>query len=340
MSSNSQSLLPLWLVEKLVRNAFGAGVRILKVTEVAERMFSAVYAIKSIDAISGFDEVILKIGMRPWKEILTYEKGMMQTELAVCRLLTQKAVPIPKVLYSDFSHTIVDCDYFFMEKPQGDTWEKLSAEMSFENRLQFEYELGRCAAQIHSIKGPYFGYIMEDAACQFKTWREAFRSFIDNIIADGKREGADLPYEKVMETLAPYWGLLDEIEEPSLVNYDMWGKNILLAKKDGMYAINGIMGHERSFYGDPVAEFIFIGMACGGVEKALAFQKGYSEITGEPFVFTKNDRLRFCMYNVYMGLLMGVGIERYGDDGGKRFNEFCCLAINRALGTLIQIGAE
>ncbi len=338
MISKTKTILSHKTIETLARANFGEWVRVAEVSELTEGFFNAVYVLSFDEPVEGYNEMVLKVGVQPDKYILTYEKDIMRTEVAVYHLLAKNGVPAPKVLRSDFSRKLVSCDYFFMEKLTGATWDKLTDKLTPENSKQLQYNLGRYTARLHSIKGDYFGYIKDDETFHFQTWGEAFRSFIINIIEDGRRSNIELPYVEILETFEPYWPILDEVKEPSLVNYDMWSKNILLLEKDGEYVIDGIIDHERSFYGDPIAEFISTITICGELANAVSFQKGYGEESGKPFTFSKNEQIRFCMYNVYLGLLAGVEIYRYEEENVPKFLEMSKYVINRGLSALKELG--
>ncbi len=337
MVSKTKSILSHEVIETLVRTNFGEQAAVSSTEEFSEGLFNAVYGIKFVHPVNGYNEVVLKVGVDPDKYVLTYEKDIMKAEVAVYQKLEQNGVPVPKVLYEDFSRLHVACDYFFMERLCGATWDKLKKEISPENEEQLQFQLGRYSAMIHSIKGEYFGYIKEDKAYQFETWQEAFKSFIHNIIDDGRKGNVDLPYDEILDTFNPLWPLLDEVKEPSLVNYDMWGKNILLAKRNGTYVIDGIIDHERAFYGDPLAEFISTITICGELTKALAFQKGYAEVAGDFFPLSRNGQIRFAMYNVYMGLLMGVEIYRYEESDIPKFLGMSRYVISEGLGKIKEL---
>lgn len=54
----------------------------------------------------------------------------MRTEVLVFNLLENTIIPTPKILKTDFSNSIINCDYFIMEKLQGDSWNNLQAEIT------------------------------------------------------------------------------------------------------------------------------------------------------------------------------------------------------------------
>lgn len=317
MFSNTKTKLDKAAIDRLLANAFGHGAQSVQVTELTEGMFNAIYDIRLMEPLFGTDEIILKAGVQNGKHILAYEKEIMRTELYIYGLLPSIGVPAPKVRFADTSKTLVDCDYFFMEKLAGDTWAHLMPQISPGNMAELQRELGEYTAKLHSVGGPYFGYIKEDVSYHYPTWREAFRAFIDRMTEDGIRDGVELPYGDIYKGLEPYWHLLDEVRTPSVVNYDMWAKNIMLICENGRYRIDGIIDHERAFYGDPIAEFLSTQTICGNLENAAYFRKGYESV--RPFVFGESEKIRMKMYQVYMALMVGVEIYRYDVDDREAF---------------------
>lgn len=336
MFSKTKSVLSRDVINRLVKANFGEQSEVTSIKELTEGWFNAIYVLHFAKPVNGFEELVLKVGVQEVKHILTYEKEIMRTEVLVYQKLATTDVPVPRVICHDFSHKLIDCDYFFMEKLQGKTWEKLNDTLTPQNLEQLQYDLGRYTAMIHSIRGDYFGYIKKDKAHHFSTWREAFRSFIDNLIADGRRDKVDLPYDKILNVLEPFWDSLDAVKEPSLVNYDMWSKNILLKESNGQYVIEGIIDHERAFFGDSIAEYISTSTICGNLEKAKVFQNGYSSI--RPFVFGVEEQIRYWLYTVYMGLLIGVEIYRYEESDIPKFMEMSINLINQGLDNLKKLG--
>lgn len=317
MHSKTKNTLSQEHIQEIVHANFGKEAILESSNEMAGGLFNSVYDLRFTAPVEGHIEMVLKVGVKPDTYVLTYEKDIMQTEAFVYQLLAKNGVPVPRIIKYDNNRTLIDCDYFFMEKLQGSTWASARKTLSPANARQLQYALGRYTAAIHSIKGDYFGYIKEDERYHFSTWRQAFHSFIEDIIADGRKGKIDLPYENILKAFEKYWPLLDLVKEPSLVNYDMWDKNIMLIEKDGQYVIDGIIDHERAFFGDPIAEFLSTVTICGELEKAKDFIKGYKEI--RPFIFEKEEQIRFWMYQVYMGLLIGVEVYRYDEIEHPRF---------------------
>ena len=111
MESTTKTKLTREDLECLVWKQFGCGLK--DYSESGEGMMNSIYRIRLERPVPD-QEVILKVSYFPGKEILTYEREIMRAEVLVYQLLEGKGVPIPKVLCHDFSHTMLDADYFFM----------------------------------------------------------------------------------------------------------------------------------------------------------------------------------------------------------------------------------
>ncbi len=337
MKSITKSLLSREKIEELVRANFGDGAVVEDIDEFTRGMFNAVYILTFREAVQGYKEMVLKVGTYTHTHILTYEKEIMKAEVSIYEILEKTEIPVPAVIKYDYSKTLVDCHYFFMEKLTGDTWENLSDQLTAENWETLQKELGTYHAVLHSVHGPYFGYVKEDKAYQFPTWREAFQSFIHTLMEDGKNDKVELPYDEILAAYEPLWPLLDEVKEPCLVNYDMWTKNILLKKAGEQYTIEGIIDHERSFYGDPCAELISVEVTFGSMEAAKIYQEAYGQKSGNVFRFTKNERIRVKMYYLYLWMLLGVEIYRYEKEEADKMLEQSRELIHKTIGELKEM---
>ena len=324
MISNTKSILSRETIEMIVQENFGEGIVVEHITELTEGWFNAIYVLSFAgQGVLGYKELVLKTGVQSSKYVLSYERDIMRAEIFVYSLLENTIIPIPKIITQDYSQSLVDFDYCFMEKMQGSNWMILEEKITPENKEKLIAELARYTAALHNVKGDFFGYIKDDKLFQFPDWSSAFKGMMTTMIQDGRDQGLNLPYDAIMNALEPLWGILNEITEPSLVNFDMWSKNIMLAEKDGEYYIDAIIDHERAFFGDPYAEFISSATICGDVLKSQTFMENYSLVSGKPFTFTRNDRIRLCMYNIYLTLLMGVEVYRYNEEDTKQRIDYC-----------------
>lgn len=197
-----------------------------------------------------------------------------------------------------------------MEYVKGVIWKNCVEMISPENRRQLMYELGKSNAAVHSVKGNWFGYIKEDKRFQFNMWGAAFTSMMSDILEDGKSRNYDLPYDEIRSIVKEYEDCLNEVKTPYLVDFDMWAGNVFVDEASYSH-ITGVIDFERSFFGDPAADLTSAMMLFENVEQELDFQRGYSEMSREPFVITDDDRIRMNLYRLYMSVILFVESYRY-----------------------------
>ncbi len=307
MESKTKSGISREIIAAMVNKHF-PGEEILSVEELTEGMFNSAYVIRG----SGILErgSVLKIGPGPEAELLTYEKDILRAEVEVYRLLRDRPVKIPGLLAWDYSREHIPCDYFFMERMDGILWKNCAGRISPENRRRLMYELGKSNAAVHSVKGQWFGYIKEDERFRFDTWAGAFFAMMGDILEDGRKRGCELPYGEIEETLKSLEACLNTVRTPCLVDFDMWAGNVLV-DEGSCSRITGIIDFERSFFGDPVADFTSAISLFDDVEKEPDFRKGYSEISNAPFVITEGHRIRMDLYRLYMAVILHVESYRF-----------------------------
>lgn len=301
---------------------------ICSVKELTEGMFNSAYAVRGTGIMK--DSIVLKIGPASGTEFLTYEQEILRTEVEVYRLLEDRPVKTPGILAWDYTHEEIPCDYFFMECVKGVLWKNCIETISPENRRQLMYELGKCNAAVHSVKGSWFGYMKEDKRFQFSTWGAAFFSMISDLLEDGKKRNCELPYDEIKDMAKKCEACLNKVKTPHLVDFDMWAGNVFIDEATHSH-ITGIIDFERSFFGDPAADFTSAVMLFGNVERESDFQKGYSEISGTPFLITDDDKIRMNLYRLYMSVILFVESYRYDEQYAAAVKNHVIKDIHRLL---------
>ena len=310
MQSVTKSRLTEQQVTTLAKAAFGADARVGEIKEMKGGMFNAVYSVALPDKE---ETVVLKVSVPPGARVLRYEKDLMRREVEVYRLLAEQTdLPVPRVLYSDFSCALLPSPYFFMSRVQGAGMLGLRAKLSPADMEEVKGQLGACFARLHAVQGAHFGYFPAEGEKRFSTWRGAFTDMVQSILQDGREGGIRLPYEEVERTLAANAHCLDEITEPCLINFDLWAGNVFLAQTEGGWQVQGIVDWERAFYGDPVADFAGAVMVVGDIEKEQALWQGYRDVNPGVPPLTPEALRRYHLYKMYLALIMAVEIYRYG----------------------------
>lgn len=311
MKSVTKNLLEEKHIRQLTAKHF-PGAEIQSTEEMSGGMFNAAYLVRFSSAGAGPDAAVLKVGPTPQAETLTYEKDILRAEVDVYKMLPAEGLPRPCLLAEDYSREIVPADCFFMEFTKGKTWQSLLKKLPAEARPGLMRQLGACNAAVHSVKGSYFGYIKEDERFRHDTWGGAFTQMMGDILADGEARSRKLPYDEIRGVLKKHRGILDEISQPILVDFDIHAGNVFLDETDKGWEITGIIDYERAFFGDPAADFTSAVMLFDDVEKESDFRAGYEEASGKTLVITPEDRIRMDLYRLYMMLLMNVETYRYG----------------------------
>ncbi|MFC6651270.1 phosphotransferase family protein [Paenibacillus rhizoplanae] len=273
----------------LTAAAFGTDIQIASSRELTAGFFNTAYDLELSDGRS----VILKVAPDPETETLSYEKDIMRAEVEALRLVRAAGgVPVPEVYSYDDSLQLVPCPYFFMEKIEGQPYNEVKESLTEEQRHSIEYELGQYQRRINAIEGPAFGLFGKEPDRSILTWRETFRSMLLNLLQDAVRLEARLPasQQEIEQVLELYLPALDEVTQPRLVHWDLWGGNLFV--QDGV--IVSIIDWERAMWGDVLLEYYF-----RHFESSAAFYEGY----GSAFT-SRNELLRKQLYDLYLDLIM------------------------------------
>jgi fructosamine-3-kinase len=189
---------------------------------------------------SGKDKFVLRIAPPDNTPKLFYEVDMMKSEVNIHRLVREHTdIPVPKIVYHDFSRDVIDRDYLIMEYLEGNSG------------FFDEKELGGYVRQIHAIKSDKYGY-PERAAPAGASWPDIFHTYVELIFRDCLLCGVidNNEYEHFISIYDKHRDVISEVS-PSLLHLDLWTQNILTI--DGR--ITAILDFDRGLYGDPELEF-------------------------------------------------------------------------------------
>jgi fructosamine-3-kinase len=208
---------------------------------------------------------------------LFYEIDMMKSEVNLHRLIREHTdIPVPQIIYHDFSREVIDRDYLIMEYLEGNSG------------LFDERELGGYVRQMHAVKSDECGY-PERAAPAAKNWPDIFHTYVRlilddclscGVIDDNERQHFMSTYEKRLDVIADV--------SPSLLHLDLWTQNILTVNG----RITAILDFDRGLYGDPELEFAVLDTYAYSTPE---FFDGY----GEPRPVDSRAQIRQKLYIVY-----------------------------------------
>ena len=246
-------------------------------------------------------EYAIKFAPVTWANVLTYEKDMMQSETYWYEQIRKHtAICVPEIYVSDFSCNIVPTSYFIMEMMKGEPlW---AVEMTKDERQRVQEEKLKMLSQIHRIHHDKFGYIQMGL---FPTWYEAIRSMVAALISDSEKMGkSTLDGYKLLAGIDRHRGIL-ECVKCSMVNFDLWDSNILYHEGDIVW-----IDPERSFYGDPIGDFITQG---AGQKASLDAKRSeieyYNKYAESPIEIGEETEIRYAIMVAYLALIEEV--EKY-----------------------------
>ncbi len=190
-----------------------------------------------------------------------------------------------------------------MSECAGRPWHLLRPPPGRREHDELRAEVGRQVAIVHTITGSGFGY---PSAPLRSSWRAAFLEMADAVLADAGQFAVPLPRPaaQIRELLAAQAPVLDQVQTPVLVHFDLWDGNILVDMGQGAPRIGGLIDAERAFWGDPLAEFVSLALFAD-IEQDPAVLRGYRQ-AGGTVSFDAAARLRLSLYRAYLYLIMWV----------------------------------
>lgn len=297
MHSRTKRRLSPAQIDALTLHTLGAAVA--SAEEVHDGSLASVWRLGLEDGRT----VLLKISPPPDLPTLTYERELLRTEAMVYRLAGPAGVPLPELLHAGFDSPLVDGDYLIVQALDGVPWNR--ARLSDAEQRVLRHELGRHLAALHTVPGTgVFGY--PHAGLTGATWREAFLKMSGAVLDDAVRYGIRLPLSmldlaRLVHTRSD---ALDEVTVPSLVHFDIWPGNVFLTRTDQGPRIQGLVGHERAFWGDPLADFVTPTLF-GELSEHDPLLAGYREAGGQ-VPTGPGAGIRDALYRMYLYLIMLV----------------------------------
>lgn len=287
----------------LVRRAFGTAEP-LHWHELTGGTYNAAYSV-SLD--TGAD-LVLKVAPPPELTLLRHEVDLLRTEVDVYRRAGPAGVAVPAVIFADFARDLVGTDFVFLSRIDGMSLHDVLDGLSPDALAAVRAAVAAQAGRLHRITGDGYGYPLRASRTWQSSWRAAFGAMLDDILADATRLGTSLPAppDRIGALLRRHADVLDEVDRPALVHFDLWDGNVFVRPDGhGGATLSGLIDGERAFYGDPVAEFVSICLF-----RDLAAEPeildGYHCAAPARIDLTTGVRRRLALYTTYLYLIMLV----------------------------------
>jgi aminoglycoside phosphotransferase (APT) family kinase protein len=184
------------------------------------------------------------------------------------------------VVAADWTHEVVGRDYLVQAFLDGLPAPEHLGSYPRSSWTGYYRQLGTIAGQVHAIRGRRFGWVAEPGQ---PTWSEAVVASLVDIAADVEQVGLDAADLRLAVAAAEqHQRVLDEIQEPRLLAGDLWNVNVMLDPDAAQPTITGVLDLDRTWWGDPAADWtIRMASAKPGTERD-AFWETYGQPDPSP----------------------------------------------------------
>jgi aminoglycoside phosphotransferase (APT) family kinase protein len=297
-------------VATLVRASFGPRAAVADAAPLTGGGFAAVWRVRLDDG----RDTVLKVGPPPSVRLLSYETDLLAAEAAYFRLVRDAGVPVPHVLHYGADSGVLDGEWLFTGFLDGTALPALPATA---NDAGARYDAGAAVARVHRLTGNRYGYTGNRTHAA--TWRLAFTAIIDELLTDAAAWNVTLPVpvDRIRDVVARHAPVLDIVDRPALLHFDLWDGNLLAAiDAGGTTRLTGLVDGERHLYGDWLLDLVSPCLLRRiEDEPHHPFLRGYAAETGEPFVADETVRRRLTLYRLHLYLIMLIEIPSRGMTG-------------------------
>ncbi|MET8530034.1 aminoglycoside phosphotransferase family protein [Micromonospora sp. NPDC005172] len=236
-------------IEAVCRRVFGADAHVVSAIELGSGMYNNTYRV----VVAGRERpVVLRVAPEPNKQFRS-ERQLMRNEFASVPWLTVLAPLMPQVIAADWSHEVIARDYLVQTLLDGVPAPDRLGAYPRSSWPGFFRQLGTIASRVHGVRGPSFGPVAGPA---FATWSQAVVASLYDIAADLDGVGLDAAdVREVAAVAGQHRGVLDEIVEPRMLAGDLWTVNVMLDPVADEPSVTGVLDLDRTWWGDPAADW-------------------------------------------------------------------------------------
>ena len=281
---------------------WGKDGKIKKIEFNNEGWFNSIYQLTLADD----REYMMKIAPPRQIPVLRYEKDILKKEAAVLEYIkTNSDVPVPEVIFKDYSSELVPEDFFVMSKLKGKSLENMKGQLSEEKLSSINREKGSVNRKINEINSNDFGHFTDNSQ-RFSNWADAFMKMVEDLMADAVDYKAKLPLSagEIIGIFNRQYDNYKSMGKASLVHWDLWDGNVIIGPEGD---IQGIIDCDRAYWGDPLSETWFSLM----FPQPEEFFAGY----GTDLLSSENAVARRKTYDLYLALILYIECIPRGLEG-------------------------
>ncbi|MBT2404624.1 aminoglycoside phosphotransferase family protein [Streptomyces sp. ISL-87] len=236
-------------IDAVARRAFGSNTMVRSATELGGGMYNTTYRLGLADRA---EPVILRVAPEPARQFRS-ERELMRAEYASVPWLAPIADLMPRVLASDFTQSVIGRDWMIQSLLPGVPAPQLLGSYPKGTHSAFFRRIGKIAAAVHAVAGPWFGPVTGPGQTR---WSEAVVASLHLIAEDVESCGLDAAdLRKAADAAQAGAQVLDEVAVPRLLTGDLWTVNTMLAGGAPVPTICGVLDMDRTWWGDPEADW-------------------------------------------------------------------------------------
>ena len=275
----------------------------------AERLTGGLFATTYRVHLEGGTRVVVKTAPTGGDRLLTHEQDLLRTEALVHRLACDRGLPVPRVLLADWSRTYLPGDAVVVTHLDGVPLTE--AQLDPDAAARAQRGIGAATAGLHQIVGSEFGYPGRPGL-QAATWRTAFATLVETLLADAGHWSVAVPVEQVRAALARHADALDDVAVPVLVHTDLWPGNVFVDAATG--ELTGLIDTERAMFGDPLVDLVGMN-PFGRPEDDEDLLAGYGDVAAPLDVTSPSATARLALYRLWLSLVMTIEVTPRGYEG-------------------------
>lgn len=244
----SQALLSsdLNLLQKIVQSTIQSShVTIHRMESVRDQL----HPVRLLQLSDG-SRLVLKSKATAATPLLKSERQDLDSEAQSLMILAESGLPIPTVLRLDDSPRTLGSPFILTNRLPGVQLSTILPLLSRAERMYIDRQISDMETAMAQYTSSTFGPVaLVVSGHGFKRWREAYKSMLGSVLADGEDMFVNLPYTQIREQVARAESSLDEVQEARLVVTDLGDPETVLVD-ERTKEVTGLVDFKKALWGD------------------------------------------------------------------------------------------